>query len=174
MKPRPIRIEGDIAYVPLTKGYEAIIDAADVTLVGRFNWAARICRKRDGGVYSVYAFRSVILPDGTKSGVQMHRFLCEPPAGYDTDHADGNGLNNRRSNLRAATRSQNLQNARRRSDNTSGLRGVTKRKDCNRWQAVIWVNKKALYLGVFETKEAAHDAFRAAQAKHHGEFGRAA
>ena len=47
MKPRPIRIEGDVAYVPLTKGYEAIIDVEDVPLVEGRNWHAHVVRKKD-------------------------------------------------------------------------------------------------------------------------------
>ena len=40
MKVRPIRIEGDFAYIPLTRGYESVIDATDVNLVEGFNWYA--------------------------------------------------------------------------------------------------------------------------------------
>ena len=56
-KIRPIRVEGNVAYITLTKGYVAIIDALDVPIVSGFNWCARVDFKSDGGVRCVYAFR---------------------------------------------------------------------------------------------------------------------
>lgn len=86
------------------------------------------------------------------------------------DHKDGNGLNNKRENLRLATPAQNKQNSKLASNNKSGFKGVCKRKD--KWQANINVNGKRIYLGQFTTPELAHAAYCAAADKYFKEFAR--
>ena len=164
---RPIRIEGDIAYVPLNQGYEAVIDAADVHLVAGFNWTASVRRRKDGSVLKVYAGR--IERPGNRC-IRMHRLIAGTPDGADTDHIDSDGLNNRRSNLRTATRSQNAQNSKVRIDNSSGIKGVFKVK--SKWRAIIWVDKRKITLGTFVNRDDAAVAITSARAKLHGEFGR--
>lgn len=164
---RPIRIEGEIAYVPLTRGHEAIIDAADIPLVGGFNWQALV------GPHTVYATRTDY-SGRKKRTVMLHRVLLDDPGRLDVDHQDGNGLNNRRCNLRGATRSQNLSNQRIRSNNTSGFKGVSRNKARAKWMAYIALHGKQHHLGYYDTPEAAHAAYVEASARLHGEFGRAA
>lgn len=101
---RKIRIEDDIAYIPLSKGHEAIIDASDVDLVSTWHWQSILAK---GG--RVYAGRKVRTGDHRK-WVWLHRVICPPFEGGVTDHIDGNTLNNRRSNLRPATARQNANN----------------------------------------------------------------
>jgi hypothetical protein len=74
--PKPIRIEGDVAYVPLTKGYEALIDSEDVHIVDRLSWRAMV---RGGIVYAIAA-------DGQKT-VYMHRVIMGADRGVFVDHA---------------------------------------------------------------------------------------
>lgn len=95
------------------------------------------------------------------------------PAGK-VDHKDGNGLNNRWSNLRQATNSQNAGNAKLYSTNTSGFKGVTWNKASRRWQAGIKKNGQNVYLGLFDCPKAAHEAYLAAAREHFGDFVRAA
>jgi hypothetical protein len=78
------------------------------------------------------------------------------------DHIDGNGLNNRASNLRDVTCGENTRNARRRRDNTSGVNGVVWRKDLQKWRAVIRVEGRYQHLGHFDTIEEAAAARAAA------------
>jgi hypothetical protein len=164
---RPIRIEGDVAYVTLTQGYEATIDAVDVPLVEGFNWRAQVnCNCR-----TVYASRYAGL---NRCALLLHRAIMGDPDGMQVDHIDGNGLNNCRSNLRTATNHQNRLNSRRRRDNTSGFKGVSLRKTTNRWKAEITMNGKAHHLGYFDTREAAYAAYVNASTQHHGQFGRTA
>lgn len=93
----------------------------------------------------------------------------------DIDHKNGNSLDNRWSNLREATNSQNAMNSRRRSDNTSGVTGVYWNTSANKWQAYITPEgKKTLYLGVFATLAAAKNARAEAANKYFGEFARSA
>lgn len=168
---RKIRIEGDLAYVPLTKGYEAVIDAADVPLVEGRNWTALEQRRVDGSVKCVYAWRAV-RRDGKQASLRMHRILLGAPENLQVDHKDGNGLNNRRSNLRLATDPENKHNARTRVDNTSGAKGVVRMKATGRFCACIRVRGKKHHLGTFKDLASAAAAYARASVELHGEFGR--
>lgn len=158
---RPIRVEGNIAYVPLTQGYEAIIDAVDVSLVNGRNWCALV---QPSGVYAV--------SKGKKGLVRMHRIITHAPDGMQVDHVSGNGLDNRRSNLRLATASQNRCNTGLRSNNTSGIKGVTWDKYNRKWRAQIRWLGKVQYLGCYADKAEAQAAYAVASEKFHGEFRR--
>lgn len=108
---------------------------------------------------------------------QVHRLLWlmrtgEDPGDKDVDHIDNDRTNNSQSNLRLATRSQNLCNQRIRSDNTSGVKGVHWSKSEGRWQAYIHASGKRKHLGRFDTLEEAQAVVSAAREKLHGEFAR--
>jgi AP2 domain/HNH endonuclease len=163
---RPIRIEGDIAYVTLTKGYETVIDSADVNLVCMSNWCASITPR------SIYAVRTVRYGEKTKM-FYLHRDILLAPKGMEVDHINCNSLYNRRSNLRVATTAQNRHNQRIRPLNTSGFKGVSFAAKRGKWRAGICVNNKSITIGYFETKESAHSAYVSAAKKHFGEFARA-
>lgn len=167
-KVRPIRIDGDVAYIPLSKGYEAVIDAADVPLVSGWNWYAQAKPDRT----SVYAVRNEKTADGQKT-VLLHRVISGAVGAVLIDHRDTDGLNNRRHNLRAATHNQNQHN-RRVQSNSSGLKGVCWHKGLGKWCAQIRVNGRLKHLGLFATPEDGHSAYAAASATYHGEFGRTA
>ena len=170
---RPIRIEGNIAYVPLTKGYEAVIDAADVPLVGDSNWTATVALRPDGSIRSVYAKRSMKIGAQSQT-IYLHRAIGGTDDAPEVDHRDGNGLNNRRSNLRPATKGQNMHNSRLRSDSKSRLKGASFHKARGKWQSQIKVNGKNRGLGLFNCPTAAHFAYIKASRALHGEFGRTA
>lgn len=161
---RQIRIEGDVAYVPLTRGYEAIIDVADLHLIDGFNWTCLI------GPRAVYACRTGPRPKQQK--IIMHRLLMGNPKGLQVDHIDGDGLNNRRSNLRLATASQNMCNQRLTARNTSGFKGVSWHGRSAKWQSHIMLHGKSHNLGQFNCPTAAHFAYAKASRAMHGEFGR--
>jgi hypothetical protein len=88
----------------------------------------------------------------------------------ELDHINGDGCDNRIVNLRLATASENMRNRRRRSDNTSGFKGVSWSKRSGRWIAHIGINRKIIHLGLFDTKEAAAAAYAEAAARLHGKF----
>jgi hypothetical protein len=166
---RPIRIEGDVAYVTLTQGHEAIIDAADVPLVEGVNWCVYVNKQW------LYAMRSIINKQtGKRSSVLMHRVIMDTPNKMETDHINGDGLDNRRVNLRIATTSQNQANTGAPATNTSGFKGVSWRERDKKWRAQIRSNGVYWWLGLFDTPEAAHAAYVAASEVLHGEFARAA
>jgi hypothetical protein len=87
------------------------------------------------------------------------------PSG-EIDHIDGDGLNNRISNLRAVTRAGNARNHPRRLDNASGVTGVSWDRDRGNWQAQIWVGGKAFYVGRFDTIDDAARARKRAERFH--------
>lgn len=147
--------------IPLTHGYVAIVDAADAEQVSTRAWSARV----DGR--NVYAVIKVRTPQGSRRLLGMHTFLT----GHGlVDHINGNGLDNRRSNLRSATTAENQRNARRRSDNTSGFKGVHWDAAQRRWKAQISVGGKRLSRGRYPTAEDAARAYDRAARELHGEF----
>lgn len=159
---RPIRIAGATAYVELTKGYTATIDAADIPLIAGRNWYAQVTPT------SVYAARSEIV-DGIQRCVLMHRVIAgagEP----EVDHRDLNGLNNRRKNLRVATRSQNLANRGANMNSTLGIKGVRRMR--GKFIAEIETGGRSYYLGSYGTAELAAAAYAGAARVLFGEFAR--
>ncbi len=169
---RPILIEGQLAYVPLTRGYVAVIDAADAPLVDRGKWRSLISRRRDGTIRTVYAVRTESGANGKAVMLYMHRLIADTQDGMDTDHSDGNGLNNRRDNLREATHAQNMHNMSKMPTNTSGAKGVSWDKARMKWQAKFKVNGKMYHCGRFDTIDDASEAYAKACLELHGEFAR--
>lgn len=88
------------------------------------------------------------------------------------DHINGNRSDNRLSNLRIANHAQNCQNSKLRKDNQSGIKGVSYRKDRNKWRARIRKDGKQILIGEFKTAEQAQVAYCEAAKKYFGEFAR--
>lgn len=107
-----------------------------------------------------------------------HRLAWEihygAPPESDLDHINGIRDDNRITNLRLATTTENNRNLSRRRDNTSGHKGVHWSKGAKKWQARICLNKKMKNLGLFSSIEDAAAAYRRAAKAHFGEFYREA
>ncbi|MGP0689771.1 HNH endonuclease [Priestia aryabhattai] len=103
--------------------------------------------------------------------VLMHRFIMgvHNDDRFDVDHEDRNKLNNRKSNLRTATRQQNTINKDKRVDNTTGIIGVYYRKDSGKWMAKVSIDKKSVSLGTFIKFEDAVIARLKGELKYYGE-----
>lgn len=166
MKEKPIRIEADVAYIPLTKGYEAVIDSSDVGLAQGHSWYAAKCRD------SVYAATTLYPGEGKKERLYLHSLILDPPENFRVSHINSDGLNNRRQNLRVASREEIAQGRRIRKASQSGFKSVTWDKAVKKWRAKIGVKGKTINLGSFDSPEAAHEAYKIASAKYHGDFGR--
>ena len=155
--------------IPLSGGYFALVDAEDYERVSRFAWKASVRKRKDGTVAKVYAQRS--RRDG--GSPMMHRTIL----GYDgpkmVDHINGDGLDNRKANLRIATRSQNMANQQIGLANTSGRKGVTWHRGDRKWQAQIKVSGKMFYVGSFACIDEAKAAYDVAAKKHFAEYWRA-
>jgi hypothetical protein len=109
--------------------------------------------------------------------VLMHRIVLELSGlrlgrKDDVDHRDTDRLNCRRRNLRVACRSSNVANSRRNSRNTTGYKGVTRRKGTARYRAYITVNYARTWLGEYDTAEKAAEAYNRAARKMFGRFAR--
>jgi hypothetical protein len=105
----------------------------------------------------------------------LHRFVyhingMEIPSKMEIDHINGNGLDNRKSNLRLASSRQNKANCGLRSDNSSGYKGVNFMASRSKWRAQLWVNGKNTHLGLYETLEDAILAYNRAAIKEWGEY----
>jgi len=100
----------------------------------------------------------------------LHRVIMDCPENMVIDHIDHNPLNNMRSNLRIVTQHNNMMNQSKRKDNKSGVIGVAFRKDNNKWQARLRLNKKNIHLGYFDDFEEACQTRKDAEIKYFGEF----
>ncbi len=123
--------------VKLTRGLVAIIDVEDLELVSQFKWYATRGQNTD------YATRKQRVGDRQKT-VILHRFLLSAPSGMHVDHINGNGLDNRRENLRLCTLSDNLKNRQKPKGCRSEFKGVSKNRDGSPkpWRATIQIDKK--------------------------------
>lgn len=153
--------------IALTRGKVALVDDEDYEALSRFKWHTK--RNRN---HTFYAARSIkVRKDGrpTVVTIRMHRQILQANDCHLVDHWDGNGLNNRRSNLRIATAQQNAANRRKPSaaNSTSCFKGV--RKNRNTWEAMITVEGRTVIRRCSDPLEAAllYDEM-AIQA--HGEF----
>lgn len=87
--------------------------------------------------------------------IELHRWLMGEPKGKYIDHINGNTLDNTRRNLRVCSNAANLRNGRIRTNNTSGMTGVSWNKNRGKWAAYIKVNYKTIWLGYFDTSDGA-------------------
>lgn len=152
--------------IPLTKGKFAIIDPDDYELVSKYKWHAWY----SGGNWYARA-NYWTKKDGKLKCISllMHRLILNPPSDMLVDHINGNGLDNRRSNLRCATHAENMRN-RHRSWGTSKYKGV--RRDRNKWRASIRKDKKDYFLGYFSKQISAALAYDKVAIEMFGEFAR--
>lgn len=149
--------------IELTQGKSAIVDDEDYAGVSRYRWSAAY----NSGTH--YAMRQ-FWRNGIPSTGYMHRFILDAKKGEIVDHINGNGLDNQRRNLRLATASQNTQNQKRRSTNTSGFKGVV--KSGNKWIAQIIASGKQIQVGYYSSPEEAARAYDKKAIEIFGEFAR--
>jgi hypothetical protein len=153
-------------YIELTQGKRAMVDDEDYEELSRWRW----CVRRGKNTY--YAVRGCRIEEKQRK-LPMHRVIMNTPQGMDTDHINGDGLDNRKCNLRVCTRTQNNYNIGRNKLNVSGYKGVGWHKSNEKWRARIRINKKRVNLGYFETPELAYQAYCNKAKEVHGEFAHA-
>lgn len=146
--------------IPLTQGKVALVDDEDYVRVALKKWHARLNRR------TWYARRA--LAKGTEG---LHAFILglPPSPGLQVDHINGDGLDNRRANLRWVTPAQNQMN-RRAAHGSSQYRGVYWRANRGRWVATLRMDGKGVYLGSFVDETEAARAWDKAAAEAYGEY----
>lgn len=150
--------------IPLTQGKVAIVDDADYDMLIVRKWCAH--RVRSKNTEQWYA-----VSGGGKAQVSMHRVLMNAPKGAQIDHANGNGLDNRRCNLRISTHAENQEN-RRSFRGSSRFKGVHWSRTRRKWYAMIGWKGKIHHLGSFPEEEEAAIAYDVAAQVLHGPFAR--
>ena len=154
--------------IPLTKGQYAIVDPEDYERVSRYPWQAVKSRN------TYYAMRwGRRGKDGRRKRYQMHREIMGMGAEEVCDHVNGEGLDNRKVNLRGASRAENSWNTgKSRVRSRSKYKGVAWDKRDEKWEVRISVKGKRIYIGRFEDEEQAARAYDAAAVKYHGRYAR--
>jgi len=155
----------DALAVPLGRGLFTIISHEDRGAVCEHRWYE--CRLGNHH----YAYRR--LGSGKNAPHEfMHRFLLGLGSddGRQVDHANGNGLDNRRGNLRYATKAENGRNRGPNRNNTSHYKRVCWHGRSGKWMASIQVDGEQIYLGLYDDPIGAALAYDLAAIEHHGEF----
>ena len=142
--------------IPLTQGKVALVDDEDFEVLKLHKWFVI-----DQGCGINYAVRNT--PTGLKKPrqrcVRMHRVIMGTPNGLETDHINGNGLDNRRENLRILTHQENMQNCA--FHRSSKHIGTYKRSDIKTrpFQAQIHIKGKTINLGYYATEQAGQHVY---------------
>ncbi len=158
-------IIGDTIRIELSQGEYAVIDVADLQLVAPHRWCAATFRWR------TYAITQVRDGRDRQQSLRMHRLVMgvtDPEV--LVDHRSLDGLDNRRANLRVASRTENAWNCPRPITNTSGYKGVSRDPRSGRYTAEIKVNGVTLRLGRYTCPVEAARAYDEAARRHHGQF----
>lgn len=141
--------------ITLTKGYKAIVDDEDFDRINQFKWHWT----------RGYARRQVTIA-GHRWYIWMHRAINNTPPDQQTDHINGNKLDNRQSNLRSCSKMENQWN----KIGWSKIgKGIQLRPKGN-YQATIWNNGKSEHIGVFDTLEEAKAAYNQRARELRGQF----
>jgi hypothetical protein len=152
--------------IQLTQGFVARVDDSDFERVSQLDWCAYVNPKKR----TVYAMSRVPAGKGKIRTVYLHRWIMGEPFGKLVDHKDGDGLNCQQGNLRIANAIQNGRNRKLNMNNTSGFKGVYRYKQEDKWKAMIRVNKKLVYMGLFKNIEDAARAYDQKARELFGEF----
>lgn len=166
----PLAIEHSTFEIPLAHGRFAIVDALDADLCVH-KWVA--APEKTGNAYA-RAWSKMV--KGERHHLIMHRIILARQLNRElkpeefVDHIDGDGLNNRRSNLRLASTAENGRNRKINSNNTSGANGVSWDAHNHKWRALIYLNGKKIHIGLFDDLHEAVKARKVVELKLYGEY----
>lgn len=150
--------------IKLTQNQYAIVDNEDFEYLNQFKWYAR------NETNKYYAARHGNIGINKYKKIRMHREIINASETEYVDHINGNTLDNRKSNLRTCTSSQNSMNRGKSKNNKSGYKGVYLDKRNNSWYAQICTKGKRYTVSCFKTKIDAAVAYNELAIKHHRAF----
>ena len=145
--------------IPLTRGKSALVDDEDFEWLNQWKW---YCNHG-------YAVRKSSNLPGKQKMIFMHREILQTPDDMESDHINRDRQDNRRENLRVCTTAENQHNAKIRSDNTSGFKGVSFNRHTEKWEARIG-NGNRIYLGLFDSLDDAVHVYNKAARELYGKF----
>ena len=152
--------------IQLTQNRVALVDAEDFDIVNPYSW--HVCNIRNSNL----RYAGCMVRNGDKQVTfLMHRMILNTPKGTEVDHINGDGLDNRRANLRVCKHSENLCNQKLVS-HSSQFKGVYWNKEKLRWRVRIKINRKEKHLGYYDSEEEAGRAYDIAARINFGEFAR--
>jgi hypothetical protein len=157
----------------LNDGFATVIDSDDfdkiheVHFMNGLIWRGSVLQRSWRVSQKPHTNYAICLLTGSFE-LRLHRVLLDAKADQIVDHIDGNGLNNRRSNLRLVDTKQNARNRNPNAGKTT--KGVSYHRNTGKWSAQIRVGGKKIHLGLFITSELAQAAYNAAAQRHFGEF----
>lgn len=138
--------------IPLTQGKVAIVDDDAPAWIFEVKW----CASRSGKRW--YAVRNIV-KEGSHAMQKLHRVIMNARPGEDVDHKYGDGLDNRKENLRITTRAENMRGfSRRHPNNISGFRGVTWYARYEKWEAKLMHDGCRLHVGYYDDRTEAAKA----------------
>ena len=150
-------------------GKFVLVDPVDVPKIQRHKWHLHTPKP---GVF--YAAATVTRQDDTQTAIEMHKLILDAGPDDRVDRRNGNGLDNRRHNLRQASTQQNAQNLRKTTRPTSSrykdVNLIRNRKLLKPWRAGIAVNDKLILLGYYASEDEAAMAYDRAAHQFFGEF----
>lgn len=158
-----------MALIPIYRNNEIVryaqVDDDDADEIGQHRWYLMVRVYAPTGYQREYAKRQ----QGSKRNRQvifMHRVVAAHmlSAATEVDHRSGDGLDNRRENLRMVTHAQNMQNRAVNRNSSTGIRGVW--REGNSWRATATLSGKKHHIGCFTTAEDAAVAVRAFRLEH--------
>lgn len=153
--------------IPLKGGFVACVDEADYDWLSAYDWRVLGTRWK----YAVTYIPTMVGKSGRPRPVHMHRLIMnvvEAGRSVYVDHTNGDGLDNRRENLRITDNKGNQGNRHAKHLGTSCYRGVVESR--GGWMARIRVDRKLKYIGTFDTEEDAALGYDVAARLHFGEF----
>lgn len=150
--------------IKLTQGKYALVDNKDFERLNKFKWHFKSKKNKFHGTGYAYKWGA------NNKRMFMHHMVLKRKNGKFNDHINGNGLDNRRKNLRYCSAAQNMWNRGKYLKNNSKYKGAHWHTTNKTWVANISVNGKQFHLGTFESEICAAKAYNVAAKKHHGEF----